>query len=193
MSIRRRIHLYGYLRDICPDVIELTADTVAEAINGLQKVKRGLFQPNAIEGTRPTIKVLGFDTVESLTAKSDVQDLHIVPAFSGGKSGWVSILVGAVLIAAAFIPGVGEAIAGATFGLFGASNLALIGTGLVLGGLTQTLFPVKLADQQLDQNNYLGSPQNTVKIGTRIPLLFGTCLAYGQFLSYNVAALNLNA
>jgi len=108
---------------------------LCEAINGLQKVKKGLFKPNIFEGTRPTIKVLGFDTIESLKAKSDVQDLHIVPAFSGGKSGWVSILVGAVLIAAAFIPGVGEAIAGATFGLFGASNLALIGTGLVVGGV----------------------------------------------------------
>ena len=64
----------------------------------------------------------------------------------------------------------------------------LIGASMVIGGLIQTLFPMKLADTKLDDNNYLGQPNNTVKVGTRIPLLFGTCVAYGHFLSFNTDA-----
>ena len=190
--MRRRLILHGHLKDLCPEVIEVIADTAAEAFNALCKLKKNLFRPNLIEGTRPVVRIVGFDTVESLFEKSDAQDLHIVPAFTGGKSGFVKILIGAAFIAAMFIPGVNVAVAG-VLGSIGltSSTVFLMGAGLVLGGLIQILFPVKVADQTLDENNYLGAPGNSVKIGTPIPLLFGRHKAWGQYLSYDTDAVNL--
>jgi predicted phage tail protein len=173
-----RLHLHGPLKRLCPEVIEIAANTVAEAINGLCKIKKGLFKPNLAENTRPVVRVVGFETVESLYEKTDVQDIHIVPALIGGKSGFFQIIIGAVLIAASFI-------------IPGLQFLLPIGISMVIGGVTQLLFPVKMADQALDENKYLGAPQNTVKIGTRIPLLFGTCRGYGHYLSYNVDAIEV--
>lgn len=170
---------------------------MAEAINALCKLRKNLFKPNLIEGTRPMIRVLGFETVSLLFEKSETRDLHIVPAFSGGKSALISILVGAALIALSFT-GIGEILlVGA--GALGAGSAAItvgsilfgVGVSVILGGLTQLLFPTKLADQKLDDNNYLGAPGNTVAAGTRIPLIFGTVMVYGHYLSENVDAVNI--
>jgi predicted phage tail protein len=174
---RRKIHLHGALKKLCPEGIELEAETVLEAVNGMCKLLR--LKPHPITG-RSLVKVVGFETVESLSEKSEQRDLHIVPAFLGGKNwvGVVKIVVGAVLIAAAFVVGVAS-----PWGLL----LLNMGVGLVVGGLINILFPTKQADTGF--SNYLGAPGNTTRIGTRIPLMFGKNVKhYGHILSYNIDA-----
>lgn len=174
---RRKLILHGSLKPLAPDGLELEADTVYEAVNGMCKVL-GL-KPDPVHGRRQ-IKVMGFDSEESLHAKSDTEELHIFPAFAGGN-GLLKTIVGAVLI-----------IIGTVLTFAGAPQMgyALIGSGvgMMLGGIYEMLFPVKKPDTT---NFYQGAPGNTTEIGTRIPLIFGTRVkVFGQFLSYNVDAVS---
>ena len=142
--MRRRVFCHGRFRDIVPEVIEIEAETAAEAINGLVQQFKALGKPTFTDGKleRPVAKVFGFDTPESLTEKSDVRDLHIVPAFSGQKSPLVQVLIGGLLIATAVFAG--PAIIGAlgpTVGALATNALFMLGVGAVLGGVTQLLFP----------------------------------------------------
>lgn len=180
---RRRIFLHGPLKKLSSEPIELEASTVLEAVSGLARVLN--LRTNAIS-ERLMIKVLGFETAEQLKAVSDTQDLHIVPTLAGGKSAFLQIVIGAVLITAAFFTGGLSLMAGVTL----SSVLFGIGLAMVIGGLAQMLFPIKLADRANEPNTYLGAPGNTTRAGERIPLIFGRTKVYGQILSYNVDALS---
>lgn len=190
---RRKIFLHGYLNGLCPQVVELVTDTVAEAINGLCKVTGRALHPNSGRGAH-VIKVVGFDTAESLFAHSDIEELHIVPALFGGKSssGFIQIAIGAVLVATAiFAP---ELI---PFGI-SAGQLILAGAVMALGGLLQVLSPAPRMDtnggggNDPEASKYLAATQNTVKIGTRIPVLVGRFPVPGQYLSFNIDAKDVN-
>lgn len=177
--IRRKIFLHGALKKYAREPLVIHAATVAEAVNGACKLLK--IKSNAITG-RHRVKVLGFDTVESLFEKSDREDLHIVPAFCGAKGGLLQVVVGSVLIVAGTI-------------LQGVPGMQLVGTimvhfgaAMVLGGLMQMLFPTPTENGR--RFSYLGAPENTTAIGTPIPLLLGECRAYGQILSYNVQAVS---
>jgi predicted phage tail protein len=203
----RKIYLHANLTKLGgSEPIILDAGSVAEAISGLQRARKGLFKPDLLEGTQPTVKLLGYradgsrqtlDTPELITKESDFTEIHVFPALRFGKSGFVQIIVGAVLIALAvfqseLIPAfLGQV--GITAGMVG-----LMGVGLVLGGVSQLLFPSKISDLQMsdlqmDEGDYLGAAQNTIAVGTRVPLAFGCCMVHGHFLSYSVEAINTNS
>ena len=166
---RRKLILHGPLRELCPDGLTLETETVGEAINGMCRILK--LRPDLWHG-RQRIKVLGCDSVESILKPNDMEELHIVPAFTGG-GGVIKIIIGAVLVVVGVITGQGW--------------LIEIGASMVIGGLINVLFPTKTAGS--GTSNYLGAPGNTTRIGTRIPLILGTCAVYGQYLSYNIDAL----
>lgn len=188
----RRIVLHGELRKLVPGgIVELEAETVKDAVEMLCVLHKEALRPNAKDG-RKRFAVAGFSTKESLTEKTHLETIHIVPSFNAGKSKFVQILVGVVLIAAAFIPGVGGLVlygAGASAVTMG-SVLIGIGASLVLGGILQLLMPQPQIDggTNVDNSKYLGAPGNTVRIGTRRPIGFGRYRVYGHYLSYNVSS-----
>lgn len=177
---KRRITLHGPLRKLAPEGLTLHAETVAEAINGLCKLLR--IRPHPIRG-RQAIKVVGFETIDSLFEKSDVKELHVVPAFYGAKSGVFQVIIGAVLIV------VGAALMATGIGGPLGAMLVSSGIGMVLGGLAQLLFPVPTPATG-KKFAYLGAPENTTKIGTPIAFLLGEAQAYGHILSYDVDAVH---
>lgn len=185
--MRRKIHLHGYLAKLHDGPIEVVTATVAEAIKLVSMQIKG-FQPTALGGYK-RIQIVGCDTVESLFDASDLEDIHIFPQFNGGKrGGFLQIMIGAALVAASFIPGVG-AIAGASAFLFS------VGASVVLGGVLQMFNAPKrdtpnsfAGSGEVARNHYLGPPRNTVAIGTRIPILYGRRKVGGHFLSVNVNA-----
>lgn len=193
MHLERKVKivLHGYLKRLYSDVIEVTAYSAAEAINGMCKMTKAFnVNPNQ---QKHIVKVIGFESEKELRSAlpDNVTELHLVPNFSGGKSGgFFKIVIGAILIATAFLLPAGYAIAGVAL----KGVLINIGISLALGGLLELLSPAPKIDQtgnaasDPEASKYLGANQNTVKIGTRIPLLYGKHRMYGHYLSFNVDA-----
>lgn len=180
MSSRKKIILHGYLKDLEPRALEFDVDTVAEALTALCRQCPGFHAKMGRD--KPRIRVLGFDAQSSWDIPTDVEELHVFPDFSGRKRGGIfRIILGVVLVATSFIPG----IAGTPLGSF----LISAGAGLVLGGIIDTLFPAPRSDSSdTTASRYLGAPGNTTKIGTRIPLLYGRKKVFGHILSFDIQA-----
>lgn len=183
-TLRRKIFLHGYLAQFHDGPIEIAGDTIAELVEGVTRQVKG-FAPDPVRGHH-RIKVVDYDTEESLYTPlgPEVEEIHIVPQMSGGKKGGLlQILLGVALVGVGLLLGAGT--------LMG-SVLMKVGALALLGGLTSLLAPKPEADKNVGQKQsiYLGAPKNTVQIGTRIPILYGTHLAYGQFLSFDINALD---
>lgn len=191
----RKIVLHGYLKALYPGDIEIAADNMEELINGMCRQTKA-FLP-ALGADRHTIRAVGFDTVESLIEPMKQDVVHLVPVFQGGKSGFWQIAIGVVLIAVAIWNPVGLGLAAAGSGaLFTTSTVFFLGATMALGGILQLLSPSPSADlspvaQDPEASKYLGSPGNTVRIGTRIPLLYGEHMAYGHYLKFDIDAVNV--
>lgn len=186
---KKRIIFHGYLRERCPEPIELDVESAAEAVKAVQSQTDALKpEPGRM---RHQIRVVGFDTPEELAATTDVEEIHIVPDLSGGK-GFFKIVLGAALIGLAFVTGGASiAAAGALEATWWGSMMLGMGASLILGGIMEMISPAPKMDlQPLEQNpepsKYLGTPKNTVAIGTRIPMIYGEHLAYGHYLSFDV-------
>lgn len=196
---------HGHLKNLIPDGVILSGTSVEEVINGLSKQHKSLHpqlgeEKHCIQvyGVNEDGQEIEFMSEEAIRGQmpNGVKELHVCPEMVGGKSGgFFRIVVGAVLIAAAFYLG-GPTLAGPV--LFGETTIAGLlfnfGLSLVLGGLLQLLSPAPEIDQfgvseaDPEASKYLGATQNTVKIGTRIPLLYGKHIAYGHYISFDVDA-----
>lgn len=189
----KRVVLHGYLRSLVPGgVVEVSAETPKEAIEAMCAMTGEAFAPNVRSG-RHMMRIVGHETLESLREYTDKEEIHVVPPYDGGKSKWVQIIIGIVLIATAII-NPGGLLVGASALTIGGTTLGSImvgvGISLVLGGIMQLLAPQPKIDTGLqdDTSKYLGAPGNTVRIGTRRPLVFGTDRVYGHYLSFNIDA-----
>ena len=178
----RKVYLHGYLAKFHDGPITMVGDTVAEIVEGVTRQVSG-FQPDPTRG-RHRIKVVDFDTEESLHKQlgPEVEEIHLIPQMSGGKNGGLlQVLLGAVLIGVGFLLGVGT--------MFG-SLLIKAGALALLGGLSALLAPQPENDKnEQTRSAYLGAPKNTVKIGTRIPILYGEHYAAGHYLSFDINAI----
>lgn len=176
----RRVHLHGAFAGFHPGPIEIAADTVWDAIEAVTSQVKG-FRPDAVNG-RKRIQAVGFPTLESLKSQSDVEDIHIIPALAFGKNGGVlQTIIGVTLIVVGIAMG----------GVFWPAIFISTGIGMVVGGLVQMLSPqpqLSATGAQETRSKYLGGFQNTVRIGTTIPLLYGRRRVGGHLLSINIDA-----
>lgn len=198
MSYEKRVKivLHGHLKDLYPEEIYMSGHSVSEVINGMCKATDA-FNPRPGTG-RHAISVVGFNTVESLTEPlpADTEELHLVPTMAGGKKGgFFQIVLGVVMIAAAIYLGPGVTAFGGAFQVGGVGGfLFSSGLSMVLGGLMAFLSPTPKADSYSNDvadpeaSKYLGASQNTVKIGTRIPIPYGRNKLFGHYLSFDVDA-----
>jgi predicted phage tail protein len=173
----RKVVFHGPLKEAHPEPIEVMANTVAEAIE-LVTGQLPFFQVNPITG-RKEISIVGVQKPEDLY-RTDLDEIHVVPAISGGKKGgfWKTV-IGVTLIVTAIFMG------GSTWPLV----VATLGMNFLAAGLTELMTPKRdQAEQDPEASKYLGGASNTTAIGTRIPLLFGTDKAFGHILSVDVDA-----
>ena len=72
----------------------------------------------------------------------------------------------------------------------------MIGTNIdaanIIKAIRQAAEDTLPENQDPEASKYLGADQNTVKIGTRIPLLYGKHQAFGHYLSFNVDAKDIS-
>lgn len=183
----KRIILHGHLKKLHPDPIEVEAESVAEAIKILKFVPE--LQPS--DGQPWPVTIQGINTQGQLFAPTEIEEIHVYPRTSGagGKGGLLQILLGITLIAVALFAPPAAFAAEGMLGMLGISKGMLLMTGamMVLGGIVQMLMPVPETDST-EGSLYLGAGVNTVRIGTRIPILYGTRKIGGHYLSFDVDA-----
>lgn len=178
--MKKRIILHGHLKKLYDQPIEVEADTVAEAMKALQFIEE--LRPK--DGQPYPVTIQGVNSEIALYSKTDLEEIHVFPRTggAGGRGGLLQILIGITLIALAFIMPAFVTTLGLTKG-----TLLLTGAMMVLGGIMQMLMPVPEVDNT-EGSKYLGAGVNTAKIGTRIPILYGTRKVGGHYLSFDVDA-----
>jgi len=181
-----KVHLHGML-DVFGKPLELSVSTAREAstavMSHLRRTNPELFKETLF------FQILGFDQPDDLDHPITTDELHFMPAFIAGKKvGIFQIIVGAVLV-----------VGGMFLGIPPQLSMALIsaGIGMIAGGIIQLLTPVPRIDTQPEVTNpeaskYISGTGNTTKIGTRIPLAWGTFPIYGHFLSINIQSRDIS-
>lgn len=133
--------------------------------------KRGKKRPAIYD--HETKRLITGDNIgeEQLDMSTEADIIHIVPRVmgAGGNNGILQLVLGAILIAASFIPGVGQA---AQVALIGA------GAGMAMGGVASMLMPKidNTQDQNQDGNRAnkgFGGAVTTVAQGNPVPILYG--------------------
>lgn len=176
--MKKKIILYGHLRDKYPHEIIVEADTVAEALRSLETIEE-LVPENGLPWP---VTVQGIESDIALYSQSNIEELHVYPRTGGAKKGGLlQVILGIVLIALAIWNP-------AFLGLLGTSSGSLFLSGglMLLGGILQMLAPTPQGYEESETSKYLGASANTVNIGTRIPLAYGNNRLGGHYLSFDV-------
>jgi len=189
----RKIKLYGELAEfIGHKEFEVQVDSLARAIsflvNNFPQIE-GYMNPKYYQ-----VKVGNYAIDESeINDPIGKEDIHFVPVISGAR-GFGRILLGAVLIGAAFLvpgsplvfgKGFGASLAGAGFGFKAAIG---IGGALVLSGVSDLLFPLPdLPDFSSEEDPRLSfsfsGTQNTARAGTPVPIVYGEIMTGSVVIS----------
>lgn len=181
--------LTGYLGEILP-TFQTDAKTMREAISALSEKLRGLSRENYHQ-----ISIGGFNTKTLL--EMDIYDdleVYVYPVFSGGSS-VARIIVGIIIIVVAFVLQYLTAGASTPY----TSYLVSAGLGLILGGVISLLIKPQSVEprngtiSKVGDNLLLTGDQNTTKIGTRIPVIYGKRRWFGQIISANTSSKYRNA
>ena len=187
VSMMKTIILHGSLKKLYDKPIEVEATTVAEALRVLELIP----ELTPVNGQPWPVTVQGVTSDFSLYCITPLDEIHVYPRAggAGGKGGLLQVLIGITLIALAIINPFSMLAEGGFLAGIGITQgmVGLTGAMMVLGGLMQMLTPVPENDQG-NNNLYLGAGINTVKIGTRIPIVYGTRKIGGHYLSFDVDA-----
>ena len=186
----RKLKLYGELaKFVGHKEFEIQVDSLAKAvsflINNFPQVEKYM-NPQYYQ-----VKVGNYAVdEEEIHHPIGQEDIHIVPVIGGAGSGTGKILLGAALIAGAFLTGgasltfaqVPLANAGAITGIAFSGTIAkaavYLGAALVLQGVSEMLFPVpkpkEFNSEQDPQLSYsFSGTQNTSRAGTPVPIVYG--------------------
>lgn len=172
----KRIVFDGYLKTMYPDGIEVEGDSPFECLSALAQFPGFRLSDNV----RHEVVLPHFLSRDAIMARTDADEIRVVPMLMGaGGRGFGQILLGALLVAAAFVTG--------------NPMLLKVGIGLIAGGIVQALMPAprtSVSGSQEEKSSYLPAGKNTVQTGTRIPLLLGRRKHFGHILSLNVTAVD---
>ena len=189
----RKVKLYGELAEfVGHKEFEVKADSIAKVIsflvNNFPQVEKYM-NPKYYQ-----VKVGNYSIDrDEIYFPIGQEDIHIVPVIAGAGRGLGKILLGAALIAGAFLlPIAGGA---ATFSLkaglgggFLAKSMVYLGASLVLSGVSDMLFPMpKPKEFRSEEDPRLSfsfsGAQNTSRAGTPVPLVYGTMITGSVVIS----------
>ena len=185
----RKLKLYGELaKFVGHKEFEIQVDSLAKAvsflINNFPQVEK-FMNPQYYQ-----VKVGNYAVdQEEIHHPIGQADIHIVPVIAGAGRGVGKVLLGAALIAGAFMTGgvsftfaqVPLANAGAITGITGSfigKAAVYLGASLVLSGVSDMLFPLpKPKEFKSEQDPQLSfsfsGTQNTSRAGTPVPIVYG--------------------
>ena len=170
----KTIKLYGVLGKKFGKEFKLAVESTREAVKALSVQVPG-FEQFMLNAHEQGLAFAIFQDDENISEdqidfETGAKVIKIVPKVmgAGGDSGVFQLVLGAILIAASFIPGIGQA---AQVALIGA------GAGMAVGGIAQMLTPKADAqDQNQDgnrANKSFGGAVTTIAQGNPVPILYG--------------------
>lgn len=182
----KTVRLYGVLAKKFGKEFRLNVKSPAEAIRALCLQIKG-FRQHIQEFSEPgyVIRVgKGDRDVDTLVGPcSDKEVIKIIPALAGGNA-TVRIVIGAILVAVALLPGPHSPVLGA----MGLTMIGSVGASLVIGGIAELLAPsppkMEQAKRPEETPSYLfNGPVNTVGTGYAVPVGYGTLLIGSHVIS----------
>ena len=189
----RKIKLYGELAEfVGHKEFEVKVDSLQKAVsflvNNFPQIE-SYMSPKYYQ-----VKVGNYAIDESeINHPIGKEDIHFVPVISGAR-GFGRILLGAVLIGAAFLAPGSTLVFGKGFGASlakaGFLTKAAIGIGgsLVISGVSDLLFPLpSLPDFSSEEDPRLSfsfsGTQNTARAGTPVPIVYGEIMTGSVVIS----------
>jgi predicted phage tail protein len=165
---------HGQLAALYPS-LSIGASTPAEAIEGWS---RQVGMGSIPLDKRIVMDVVGFEDVAKLADPTDLTEIHLMPSMFGGGS-FGKIILGAAIIAAAFLPFIPP---------FLKTYMIATGISIALGGVIELFNKAPTTNKSADPaaSKYLGNSSNTTAIGTLIAFGGGRMRAGGQYLSVAV-------
>jgi len=191
----RKVKLYGELAEfVGHKQFDVQADSIAKVVsflvNNFPKVEKYM-NPKYYQ-----VKVGNYSIdKDEIYFPIGQEDIHIVPVISGAGRGIGKVLLGAALIAGAFLLPVTVPYAPLSVGFGGvaggtliARSMVYLGAALVLSGVSDMLFPVpKPKEFKSEEDPRLSfsfsGAQNTSRAGTPVPLVFGTMVTGSVVIS----------
>jgi len=189
----RKVYLHGALGEEFGREFELNVKTAGEAIRALsanfpqflQRIREGAWHVVRGKSVEKGMS-LGEDDISTFNLGRG--DLHIMPAVAGSKNsgGLLKIILGAVLVGAAFLFTGGALaqpiMAGALGGVTG-TQLALVGVAVAVAGVSQLLAPEEESKDDDDSSFTMAGPGNTYEQGQPVPLVYGEVYTGGVLIS----------
>ena len=191
----RKVKIYGELaKFVGHKEFEVKAETLGKAVSFLIHNFPGVeahMSPKYYQ-----VKVGNYDIDKNeIDYPIGKEDIHFIPVISGAGRGLGKVLLGAALIAGAFMLPVVVPYAPLSLGMGGftggtllASTLGNIGIALVLTGVSEMLFPLpepqkfnSEEDPQLSFN--FSGVQNTSRAGTPVPIVYGEIITGSVVIS----------
>ena len=185
----RKIKLYGKLaKFVGHRILEADVATAAEAVRFLVANWPELERHMADQHYRVSVGTYDLD-LEELHDPAGAAPISFVPVVAGaGAVG--RILIGAALIAASFIPGVGA---------LAVTLLFSVGASLVLGGVAQLLTPTPKVPTGPDTQNdprksySFSGIQNTSRQGVPVPIVYGETIVGSVVISAGIDTVQVQA
>jgi predicted phage tail protein len=197
----RKVKLYGELaKFVGQKEFEVKVETVGKAVSFLVHNFPGI--ESYMSPKYYQVKVGNYDIdTDEIDYPIGKEDIHFIPVISGAGRGLGKVLLGAALIAGAFLLPVVVPYAPLSLGMGGftggtllASTLGNIGIALVLTGVSEMLTPLpKPQDFNSEEDpklsfNFSGV-QNTSRAGTPVPIVYGEIITGSVVIS---AAIDTN-
>jgi len=185
----RNIYLKGKMGKLFGEHWTLNAATVQEAMHGIDVQRQNKLTKYLVECTEKGImfhvqKGEEFLDYTNLSTTLGEEDLIItpIPAGAGGLGDVFKAVLGiALIITAIFFPGSLPAI-GALTSAQVAAGAMLIGSLLVMQGITGLMTPKKATEG--GEGYFFDGPVNTVKQGVPVPLLYGRLIIGGSPINF---------
>ena len=186
----RKLKLYGELaKFVGHKQFEIQVDSLAKAVsflvNNFPQVEKYM-NPKYYQ-----VKVGNYAVnEEEIHHPIGQEDIHIVPVISGAGRGVGKVLVGAALIAGAFILGPSGFMTAEklTTSVVLAKSAVYLGASLTLSGVTDMLFPLpkqpEFSSEQDPRISFgFSGTQNTSRAGTPVPIVYGEIITGSVVIS----------
>ncbi len=184
----RTIHLHGALGAKYGKRFRLDVTTAGEAVRALS-ANFPTFLKDLRDGAWHVVRGKKIDSGVDLneddvaTFRLGKGDLHILPYVAGSKrGGMLKVILGAVLVGAAFLF-TGGALATPIIGGITGSQVALMGAVVALSGVSSLLAPEEKGKNKDDNSFTFSGPGNTYDQGNPVPLVYGRVITGGQLIS----------